>query len=93
MGKQMLAPPQVPCWSLVKRGAGQVHERGAEATAAQTGGRGKELPILKMKKLRPREVRRPEGCWKDDRIRMQGKHPPPHQAEQRTSRNRGRGGY
>lgn len=66
MGKQMLAPPQVPCESPVQRGAGQVHERGAGATAAQIGGRGKELPILKMKKLRPREVRRLEGCWKDE---------------------------
>lgn len=30
-----------------------------------------EVPILKIKKLRPREVRRLEGRWKDDR--MEGK--------------------
>lgn len=56
--------------------------------------------VLKIKELRPREVRRLEGCWKEDREwkekeagvillwRRTGDKAGPRQAEQRTTRNR-----
>lgn len=68
MGKQMLTQPQAQFPASVWERAGQAkRRRGGLKQQGPERRRGKEMPILKMKKVRPREARGPGGGWKDDR--------------------------
>ena len=68
MGKQMLAQPQIQFPASVWERAGPAKcRRGGLKQQGPERTRREEMPILKMKKVRPREARGPGGCWKDDR--------------------------